>query len=310
MNDYNRIKITNEDTGEETRQVLKKNEILVPQREYSEKEKYFMNKKNDIRKYNEELGGFINMSYRDTNVFDNLNPSTVTRLIYLATFIDYNNKECNLLVKRTQHNKLVPMTRADIKQVMGLSEAQFKKFLKELKDNELLFENNNKFYISDVYFQKGKIDNMEGNTSYRAGYYTRVYINTVRALYNSCDVREHKTLSYIFRLIPYVHCKNNALVADANDSVVKGKLEATDVMQILGLSTNKRAKNKMLDKLSDFYITVNGKKYYVMNWIKVKQHTEEGKKVWIDYLCISPMLISKCNDYEVIQEVNDKLQID
>lgn len=131
--------------------------------------------------------------------FDGIAPETVTRLIYLNTFVGYDNNRL-MLTERT------PMKRKDLSSVLGLSKATISRFWKEVysayiieKDGGLIFSN------SDV-FVRGRISSRKDHILYQ-----KVYIDGVRKLYESTDKNNHRQLGYLFKLLPFINIEYNLL---------------------------------------------------------------------------------------------------
>ena len=93
--------------------------------------------KNQTDYWFKEFGGYIHMSYtRNQLLFNKLNISrpNISRIIYLATYIEYNYKEENLLVrKRANINNTKHLNKKDLKKLLKLSPNAFREFIKEMK---------------------------------------------------------------------------------------------------------------------------------------------------------------------------------
>ena len=156
-----------------------------------------------------------------------------------------------------------------------------------MKINELIFEADNKFYINSNYFIKGK---ERGDKKY-----TRVFINTTRYLYENCTARQHKTLSYIYQLIPYMNYELNILCKNPLESDFSRlkKLTCEDICKLLGISTNRKSMYKFRENLKNFYIKIDGRKYYFISYVTIKN--AYGIK---DYFVINPACIWSGNNLE------------
>ena len=196
-----KLAISNE-TGEVTETVS----ITVPigtkyytpesQRKWRDYQKF--KEKNELRKIaNDELGKFFFVQNNET--FNTLLPQTVTRLIFLNTFINYGDNKL-MLTKRT------PMKRKDLSKVLGVSKAVVTGFWKEVspeyiqeKDDGLIFTN------TDVFIRR--------RLNQRGIYnpYQKFYIDGIRKLYQATDVTNHKHLGYIFKMLPFINLEYNVL---------------------------------------------------------------------------------------------------
>ena len=273
--------------------ITKKKPELTP------KQKALLKNKTELTLYSEELGGYIHMYYVSNELLFNkvnIERANISRLIYLATYIDYNDRQENLLIKYSQCKEIEPMTRKDIKEKLGLSDRAFINFLNDVKNNNLIYEVNKKFYINPDYLSKGKINKGTEN-------YTRIFIKTTRLLYENCSIRQHKQLSYIFQLIPYINKELNVICNNPNetDFTKIKKLNLKQICEILKVSTNKDVMRKFRNDLIKFNINIDGKKYFFLSYAKVLNGY--GLK---DYFAINPKIVWSGNR---INNANETIQV-
>lgn len=171
--------------------------------------------------------------------------SDLSRLFYLASYLNYNNE-----LKR---NDKTLLRRCDFDQLMGLSERETIKFIKELKANNILYTNLDKFLLHDDILYKGFLNQKMQNTVKAC---IKVNIDEVRYLYTNCiDNRKHKLLGYIFRLIPYLDSNNNIVLQDKNAlwydilNILNYKSNETKLFsnQLMSLQTSKSLPLIMVD---------------------------------------------------------------
>lgn len=274
---------------------LSENDTVEIKKNKTPKQLAIINSKTQLGKLEQELGGYVQVYYVSQSLLSdsiNIDKANLTRFLYIATYIDYDNREPNLLVIRNKKNELVPMTRKDMQKVMKLSKAQVSKFLNEMKENNLIFETSNRFYVNDNYATKGK---MKKNKEC-----TRLYINPVRHLYENCTSREHKLLSYIYQLIPFADYNTNFITINNRTADLK------NIMQLLGLSIdNKNAINKFKKKMLQFHITHDDKEYYLFGAI-----TREYGNVADTRLVINPRVLWSGNDLKINNEIFKDLMLE
>lgn len=297
-NQYERVVAINVDTGEELANVfIKKGETIEMQtrKNLSDEQKDYLQKKDFMGEIAETLGGYVHVFYvKDELLYNklNLNPADVSRFLYLATYISYNYKDKNLLVKK-EKGLLKPMTQKDIMEVMNLGKTTFFSFIKEMKSKELIIEKNNKFYVNEKYISKGKIENTKDR-------YIRLYIDTTRHLYEHCTSTKHRQLGYVLQLLPYVDFDTNHILINNE------KAEIRDIMKLLGLSTNnKQSINKFKKALLNFTINYQGNEYYLFG-----AHTFEYGKEFRTYFVINPLVLFAGNNIECMQDVCNQLRIE
>lgn len=296
-NKYERVVAINVDTGEELANVfIKKGESIEMQtrKNLSDGQKDYLQKKDFMGELSKTLGGYVHVFYvKDELLYNklNLNPADVSRFLYLATYISYNCKDRNLLVKK-EKGQLKPMVQKDMMKIMKLSERAFYNFIKEMKHKELIIEKNNKFYINEKYISKGKIKDNKNN-------YIRLYIDTTRHLYEHCTSRQHKQLGYVLQLLPYVDFDTNHILI--NDE----KAEIRDIMKLLNIpANNKQSISAFKKSLLNFTINYQGNDYYLFGTI-----TYEYGKEFRTYFVINPLVLFAGNNIELMQDVCKQLVI-
>ena len=276
--------------------LIKEGETIKVVKEITPQQKVFLNNKNELTQHNKNLGGFIQICYvKNQLLFNdlNLNKATISRFLYLATYIDYNDREENVLVKYTKNNKIDYMSKRDMKYLLNLGDTAFKSFYKEIKEKELLFEANNKIYLNPIYVNKG-------NSKFKDTEYTRIFIDTTRDLYEHCKPRQHKHLSYVYQLLPFLHYDTNILCRNPEETDINklDKLHFTDICEMLNLSGDKGNMDKLKKDLFKFYITKDDKKYYFLAYITVKQ--EIGKR---SYYVVNPYVVWKGKNLQVANDI-------
>lgn len=297
---YDLYETTNTRTGEIVAQNLVKSDGSEEfrsdvKRKLSYGQINYLNKSDELKCMNSDLGGFVNMCYVSNKLlFNELNidRANIARLIYLATYIDYNNRQENVLIKYTRHKTIKTMTKKDIKEVLKLSDRALDKFMKDMKDNGLIYEAFDKFYISGEHFSKGKCNFKKD--------YTRIYIYPTRSLYMNCTSRQHKQLSYIYQLIPFMNKELNIICKNPKESDISKieKLTLQDICKLLGVSTEQSVMRKFRDKLLEFYIKVDGKKYFFLSYVRALNGY--GLK---DYFIINPNVCWSGNNMNHLKEV-------
>lgn len=264
---YKIVKEYDRETGELLSEQIK--------RIVTEKEKAIINNKDELRRMNKVLGGFLRVMYVENELLFNkigLDSSEVARVLYLATYMDYENRNDGLLVKKEKRLS-VPMTRKDLFEVMNLGERAFKTFISSMKKVGLIIEKDKQFYMNTDYFKKGEATRKET--------YTRLYIETTKKLYEGCTARQHKQLGYILQLIPYASYDLNILENEGK------RLSIEEICELVGLSTERKTTSKMHRELKKFTVKLDEKEYYLFGTITVNDITG---------YCINPLASYRGND--------------
>ncbi|MGL6105528.1 hypothetical protein [Romboutsia sp.] len=250
--------------------------------------------KSDMQLFNEDNGGFVAMYYVKNELLFNeleIDLASVGRVIYLATYLDYDK---NVLVMNGGINSgkaKTPMIRKDMQYILGLGDTAFKKFLKDVKDNGLLMEENGLYKVNTEYFNKGKVDKKKS--------YTRIYIDTVRELYKGCKSTQHKTLAYVFRLIPKIHYDTNTICHNPSEEIPI-HLNLTEISEFLGVRQDNSS--KLMKELTKFYIFKNDIKYNLLAYITV---TKDGATK--GYFAVNPYILYGGSNYEQVKDLIGKL---
>lgn len=223
--------VTRNSTGEvvEDAKVLTKEqqEVIKSKRERNEN-KYFQKEY-----FKKEYGDFYWLFYNiHTKLFSDLSGASITRIIYLATYIDYNSGK---LLKDDRK----PINNSNILELLKISERQYYRFKKEVVDAGILKIVDNEFYLNTNIFQKGKLDK-EVFYEEQSISCIRLFINTIRQIYEVATPESHKTLSYMFALIPYINKEWNIICTnplEKNEENIK-YLTLGEFAQIIGYEEN------------------------------------------------------------------------
>ena len=272
-------------------------QIVKKKRELTDSQIKILQLKKDKEEWNKELGGFVTMYYiKNELLFSNLDLeiANISRIIYLATYMDYASSQSNMLVKYGQYNKIEALNRDDIRKLLNLSDKALRLFLNNVKENNLLFEDNKKFYVNSEYFTKGDVH-------FNSSEYTRLYINTVRDLFERTTPRQHKQLSYIFQLIPKLHYETNILCHNPHETDLSQvrKMNLKDIAVWLNVNTDDNKNTTRLKKdLLKYYLMRNGEKHYALKYVIVQSSTGI-----IDYFVVNPEIVWAGNNIEQVKEI-------
>lgn len=299
---YDRHTVINERTKEQITILLEKDtEVLMPVKsaDLSDNQKKFLEERTELQKIvAKECGSFIHMSYiKNEILYNDLNitESNIARIIYLATFLCFSyNKSAVIEIDRVKYTLLVhdsehkneskrALSKKDVQSVLGLKDGLFKIFFREMKENNILLEKENKVYMNNGYFKKGSstvdIVNKDKN-------YTRVFVDTTRTLYEGCSkASEHRKLSKAFQLIPLAHKELNRLCYNPSvtsiDEIVL--MDISGIASQLKVSTDRSNLRKLEKELLSIKITINDYEYPFL--AKVEESTDEHK---FSYYTVNP----------------------
>lgn len=277
----------NKETGEiiEDGYVIFTTEQLAEYKKKKEEEKF---KAAKIKEDYKEYGNFIWIIYNVGQLlFDGkIKNETLTKLIYLSTFIKYSDSKKNNIIKNgkikwielTTNNKK-PITRNNLGSILNISDRSVLYFIKETVENEIIYIENDILYINSKYIAKGNIMNIKYNPDDTI---SRIYIDTVRGLYKETLTKDHKLLSYFFLMIPYLNLEWNVLCYNQEEKDIKkiNQMSLNEFCSIIGYNEThiyslikKLLKIKIGDKSAisitlfadEAYVFINPKVFYAGN---------------------------------------------
>lgn len=278
--EYDRYSVVNERTKEETLILVEKGvEVLIPAKynDLTDNQKRFLEERTQLQKVvSKELGEFIHMSYvKNEILYNDLNitDSNIARIIYLSTFLHFSyNKIAVIEIDRIKYTLLVqdssdkrksrePLSKKDIQNILNLKSGTFKIFFKEMVENNILIEKDNKIYMNNSYFKKG---GMNSKASDKNNEYTRIFIDVTRTLYEGCaKASEHRKLSKAFQLIPLAHKELNRLCYNPNESDINNisSIDIKEIAKQLKVSTDRSNLRKLEKELLSIKIIKNNNEY-------------------------------------------------
>ncbi len=300
-------KATGELVGEGT---LKENEyfkkVTPPTKEQSE---YCKNKR-DMEAFTRSQGGFTWVFYLNNELLfnsDTISKANVSRLMMLATYMNYDN---SLVLDDVVSEKVIRfkgaveyMSKKDIQRVLNLKAGTFKQFFKEVTDAEILIEKDDKFYLSKMHFYRGEIDSKRDEI---ACGYTRMFVNTVRQIYNSMKTSKHNLLSYVFQLIPCVHYSTNFIcknVASSYTSIEYMNIE--DICNFLRLSTDKKNMRKLKKELMSIHVECDGRMTHLINEVIFSSSTSSKQR-----FVFNPYVVTSISQKEEINQIMQSLFVE
>ena len=286
----------------ESDRVIKDNEEVIIKdkgKKLTAKQRYFLNQRNEFKKHCNSLGGFINMIYAKNEILfnnTNIDKSNVSRIIYLSTYMDYQQKGLIVYQLKSKEGKFQPnepMNKKQIQTTLNLGDTAFKKFLKDMKENSLIYEVDKRFYINTEYFIKGEVEEMDkANQSY-----CRLFIDTIRAIYESCKAKEHKTLATVYQLIPFVHYSNNMICNTPNELESNSNpMSLKEIGALLNLEDSKGNLRKLVKELESIKVIVKDKEYKLFAYIYMSDK---------DFFFINPYVVYSGNDINKLRWVAD-----
>ena len=127
-----------------------------------------------------ECGRFFwSLYYPDENYFADVSDSTLSRAIYLMTYLSYDKDY--LVIREDSSMPYRPMYKKDVQRVIGLSERRFNDFWNDLMKTKIIEEHEDeKLFVCDR-FKRGKL----GKKVKRDMSAVKVFDGCVRYLYEN-----------------------------------------------------------------------------------------------------------------------------
>lgn len=259
---YENVNITNEEDRKKYKDYL------------NARSKYEFQRAEIQEKYR-QYGGFVWLLYNSNQIFDlGVKPDVLTKLIYISTHMKYDN--------RLTLSNNVNMRKKNLMKILNIQERTFRDFYNSVTEANILLENEDgDLYLNTSIFRRGVIEDIDCNR-------TRLYIKSIRSLYEQAKVSEHKLLSYLFQAIPFVNVNYNILCFNPLERDFD-KVEAMtmkDYCKLIGYSedNDRRLKTKLkglrlkqcpvfsfVDNSDGLFCYINPDVYYAGNkWDEVK----------------------------------------
>ena len=235
-------------------------------------------------KANKPLGDFFFTP--SCEQFKGISPETVTRLIYLNTFIGFEN---NTLMQTARTS----ISRRDLPDILHISKATVTRFLKEVCPDYLIEQADGTILSNKSVFWRGHI---KRNCTFPI--YQKFYINGVRALYQSVSRNNHRQLGYFFKLLPFINVEYNLLCTNPLETELD-KIELLSVADFCKLiNYDVLHVNKLLDIYRNVYFDVQGKQERFCA-ITYEGINKAGAKI-----CINPNILYCGSDFEQVKIIS------
>ena len=154
-----------------------------------------------MKHFTNKHGGFTFLTTQE-NILQAMNPATVGRLAYLATYLE---RDTQLLLYQDR-----PMLKCDLQEVLKLSRPTTNKFYSECISAEVLKDHGKEgLYLDSNLFFKGKTTNKEC---------TKLFRVTVQQLYEKLPQSRHNLFGYIIQLVPLINFEWNVVCENPEET--------------------------------------------------------------------------------------------
>ena len=295
--------LTDTETGL-TIPIKKGSKIETP--EDKEKKKQRMEDNWWLKQYTSDKKGafFWTMYYPEEDYYPDVPDAMLARVMYLLTYMKYDS---NILVMRDDsYSPYRPMTKDDVKDIMGVYQNSFNSFWDELMALNIITEDSKGNLVVSGKFKRGRL----GKRDKQDMCAMKIFSHCVRYLYENTKTRSHKCLGYLYRLIPYINLRYNVFCLNPLETR-KDKIKwltAKDMCAILGVDEhNEKRLVDMLFKI--MFVDKNGDTRSV---IKMLQDVKNGETR--RFITINPQFYSgytvKRNEIDEIDVLMKEFLID
>lgn len=230
------MNIVNMETGEIIEGVKK---IITHKQDEFLNENRRMTKEN--KEFVDEFGYFVfKEDSKHVNKLENkISNSDIARLIYVATYLDYDN------ILHFDDGK--PINKKDLFGLVGSNKKIFYAWYNLMIKTKIIIEKEDgKLSMNKRYCIKGKLNKNRD--------YSRVFINAVRTIYKENKGKNMATLGNIIKLVPFINYKHNVLCWNPNEDD-KEKIRPISVGEIVNeLGEYKGSEKKFINQMSKFRI--------------------------------------------------------
>lgn len=199
---------------------------------------------NELTKHEKENGGFIFAFFKQlTSIqerFPSLTKQDIARLMYIATYINYEDNRLQSDNGKRHYNK------KDVEKLVEMSTKRFNEFFRRLEAENIIHEaENGELYINQTIFYRGELRNHKYDVSDLS--YTRMFKKTVRNLYHEFKGRRLGQLAVIYSVLPYLNFSTNIVCynpAETSEDLIK-PMELGELSKFLGYSDAHKLKRAL-----------------------------------------------------------------
>lgn len=229
--------------------------------------------------------------------YPDVTDSMLAKIVYLITYMDYRTNI--LMVQDSSANPKRPMTKKDVQKVIRLHRCKFSRFWNEMLATGIIVEETDGKLRVCENFYKGKLANKNATAM-------KVFTHAVRYMYENVDVRSHRYIAYLFRLIPYISLRYNIVCKNPLETN-EGAIEWMTVKEICQtLKINETQAARFMNNLFSLeFVDRQGDKNSVVMFLKNSKNDEVRNFIIINpqfysgYMCQCDMR-ELLNDFKLI----------
>lgn len=218
---------------------------------------------------------------RSDTEFEFLSAATLTRLIFLGTYCNYDGV---LMLSERQ-----PMLYSDLSKILNLGKTATNNFWNEASPQYITADTNGYLHLDDIFFHRGRMKRKQCNP------YQQFYHKGVRKLYNVVNSRKHKQLGYIFLMLPFINREYNLLCHNPYET----DIDKVELMSIADFCNRIGYDVTHIDRLLKIYdgilFDVDGRKE------RFCTITYNGINKCNAKICVNPNIFYIGHDYKAVE---------
>lgn len=238
-----------------------------------------------------KYGNFV-WSIHETShcLFPNISPAHLTRLMYLANWMDYDG-----VITDSNGAVLKP---CDITGLLNLSASQFYDFTDEVKRCEILFKDSGRCKLDQKYFRRGSIRDSFRNQIFDEGKrITRIYSAALKSFYLNSRPQDIVRLGYLLRAMPYANLEYNILCKNPLENRLRRiePLSIGDFCDIVGYS--RKNARRLSEDLFRLTFPLNGRQQHI-----AAQVDGDGWGVNKKFIFVNPLVYYGGGNHKRVEE--------
>ena len=202
----------------------------------------------------------IDKNFNSNKTFEDYNPSLMVRFLRLCCCMDYDS---GILVYK-KGNKKVPMERKQVFKALDVSEKEFNRTIKYLKEENLLTVDNDTYMINTIYTVKGALQ-LSIKKKIEIGL-IRTFEYGFKYVYDHMKTRERPSLFHLIKLLPYVNINYNIICHNPLETEYY-KIEPMTPMEIRKMICKDNTQSK---KVLESFLDINLEGKGLLAYIRTK----------------------------------------
>lgn len=206
------------------------------------------------------LGKFY-LSACCSNQFEGLKPQDVTRLIFVASYLNYQSV--------LMMNERREMTLGDLPDVLNVSESTAKRFWNNVSGRYIVEEFDGTLVVQGTFFR--------GKQKHITERLTKFYICAVRKLYKATPTSKHACLGRIFQLLAHINVEFNILSHNPEETDLAKVIPMTlkEFCNAVGYDASKA--HRLVADLCTLVFDVDGEQRHFVAFVtnKASQNAED-----------------------------------